>query len=209
MLVIAITILCLLQQLKNKLNSGVFQLHTRTNTVLSRALKPMMLKTCASHFHLRRPFTAVRYLELLSSPRAVHSSVQPLLVLSVTVHFGSGKSSAAPAWLLKRAPHLQPGRLSQCLVACAWQGTVTSQADWITPAWSPQEACLSLSRPSCHKCATLQLLESALLDQELFCCLCAASAAALSERVQRNGWGGSSLKGRCSPLCSPPSLGSP
>lgn len=44
----------------------------------------MMLKTCASHFHLRCPFTAVRYLELLSSPRAVHSSVQPLLVLSVT-----------------------------------------------------------------------------------------------------------------------------
>lgn len=43
-----------------------------------------------------------------------------------------------------------------------------SQDCWVTPAWSPQEACLSLSRHSCHKCATLQLLESALLDQSCF-----------------------------------------
>lgn len=50
-------------------------------------------------------------LELLRSPRAVYGSVQFLLVLLVTVHFGSGKSSAAPAWPLKGASQLQLGSL--------------------------------------------------------------------------------------------------
>lgn len=148
-------------------------------------------------------------LELLSSPRAVHSSVQSLLVLSVTMHFGSGKSSAAPAWLSKGAPQLQQGRLSHCLEPHAWQGTVDFPGS--QPAWPPQEACLSLNQPSCHKCATLQLLESALLDQSLdllplhsFNC-CPFKGRAENWLGER----GSGLKGWCSSLCPAPFQGPP
>lgn len=108
-----------------------------------------------------------------------------------------GKSSAAPAWLSKGAPQLQPGRLSQGLVAHAWQGTGDFSGS--QPAWPPQEACLSLSQPSCHKCATLQLLESALLDQSF---VASAQLQLLPfQRDCREMVGErSSLKGRCSPF---------
>lgn len=96
----------------------------------------------------------------------MYSSAKSLWVLSATMHFGNGKSSASPAWLSKGAPQLQPGRLSQGLVVHAWQGTGDFPGS--QPAWCPREASLFLSQPSCHKCATLQLLESTLLDQSCF-----------------------------------------
>lgn len=89
-----------------------------------------------SNFQIRFPFIAVRHLKLISSPRAIvqlwktrFSSV-PLGAAGAFVHFGSGKGSAAPAWLGKEragVPQLRPGRLSRCLVAHVRQGTVTSQ----------------------------------------------------------------------------------
>lgn len=77
------------------------------------------------------------------------------------------------------------------------------------PAWSPQEACLSVSRVSCHTRVTMQLLEPALPDQSCFGCLRAASAAALSERVQGSGLGGLVSAGKVLPPGPPPSQGSP
>lgn len=146
-------------------------------------------------------------LELLSSPRAVRSSVQSLWVLSVTMHLGSGKSSAAPAWLSKGAPQLQPGSLSHSLVAHSWQGTVDFPGS--QPAFPPQEACLSLSWPSCHKCATVHLLESALLDQRCFVASAQLQLLPFQRECRAMVGRGSSQEGRCSPLYPPPFPGSP
>lgn len=140
-------------------------MHTRTNTALSRALKPMMLKTCASDFQLRLPLIAVRCLELLSSASAGYSSDQSLLVNPA---FWEGQeqcssclaSEGSPPALARQAVPLPGG---SCLARHS--GFPGSQECQIMPTWSPQEACLSLSRRSCHRCATLQVLESALMDQ--------------------------------------------
>lgn len=131
------------------------------STVSSRALKPMMLKTCASHFQRRFPFIAVRYLKLINSPRAI-SRLQKLQFISVPlgaasdfVHFGSGKSNKLLPGLRRNAgsPSV-PARQAVLLLggACpARHGDFPGgQKCRITPAWSPQEACLSVSRSSCH-----------------------------------------------------------
>lgn len=138
-------------------------------------------------------------LEPLGSPRAVYSSVQSLLVLLVTVHFGSGKSSAAPAWLSKGAPQLQPGRLSPCSVAHAWHSWLPRQAACLASTGS-----LSVSKPA----FVSQVCNSAapgvsLAGSELFRCLF-SSCPFRGSAVKWFREGGSSLKGRCSPLCPPP-----
>lgn len=74
----------------------------------------------------------------------------------------------------------------------------------ITPTWSPQEASLSVRPAFCQTPVTAQPLEPTWLDQSSFSCLCAASAAALSESVRK--WFRWACVCRKGPPLQPPSL---